>query len=109
MDSDDKKLFLRRYASRINNMYYYWSMDEWYTFYTEKGEDKFLNKLEDEEEYNDFCRKYYDVLREAYNICSAGMYDYYQMYKVKFGSDKEGFEYELKQDKRVAKIMKYYI
>jgi hypothetical protein len=108
MDSKDKQLFNRRYASRIINTNCHWSIDKWYALYTEKGEAAFLDKLEDEEEYVDFCRKYYGLLREAYNICSVGMYDYYQMYKDKFGSDEASFRHELCQDKRIAKLMNYY-
>jgi hypothetical protein len=92
----NKALFVRRYEVRTNNTNSWRTLDEWFTIYTEKGETVFLNELEDQEEYTEFCKKYYDVLRDAFNICTSGMWDYYQMYKVKFGSDEAGFRNELR-------------
>jgi beta-galactosidase GanA len=109
MDSDDKKIFIRRYAVRISKTVTGWTTNKWYALYTEKGEAAFLDKLEDEENFADFCGKYYDILREAFNIDSCGMYDYYDMFKVKFGGDYDSFEHELRQNKRLAKIMGCYI
>ncbi len=105
MDDQEKTMFLRRYETRIQRLNDFRSLDRWFELYTTKGEDEFLDELEDKEIYNDFCRKYYDILREAYNICSAGMRDYYELYKEKFGYDEAAFRHELRQDKLVARIM----
>jgi hypothetical protein len=108
MDSDNKALFMRRYGSRIQQTNCCWSKDKWYALYTEKGEAAFLDKLEDEENFAEFCGRYYDLLREAFNIDSCGMYDYYEKFKVEFVNDYNAFENELRQCPRLAKLMKYY-
>lgn len=92
---DDKNVFLRRYKSRIQKTHSWLSLDEWYSLYLEKGEDAFLDKLEDEEDFSDFCERFYDTLREEYNICSAGMKESYEMCKVKFGGDMDAYGHEL--------------
>ena len=89
------ELFRRRYASRIQNTFSCRSLDTWYELYLEKGEEEFLDELEDEESYTDFCRRFYEILREEYNICSAGMRDSYEMCKVKFGGDMDAYKHEL--------------
>jgi hypothetical protein len=89
------ELFYRRYASRIQNTFSYRSLDKWYELYLEKGEDVFLDELEDEENFMIFCRRFYDILREEYNICSAGMRDSYEQCKVKFAGDDESYMREL--------------
>ena len=81
-------------------------MDEWFALYTEKGEAAFLDELEEQENFTQFCEKYYDILREAFNICSAGMWDYYQLYKVKFDNDDAGFRNELRHT--IKNFDKYY-
>lgn len=92
---DNKKVFLRRYKSRIQSTNSWLSLDDWYSLYIERGEDEFLDKLEDEERFTEFCRRFYNILREEYNICSAGMQDSYEQCKVKFGGDLDAYENEL--------------
>lgn len=108
MDPQEKTIFLRRYGSRISALNDYSPIDYWINLYMTKGEDEFLDELEDKEDFNDFCRKYYSILREAYNICSSGMHDYFENYKVKFDYDDAEFRRELRLDKQVAKIMDSY-
>lgn len=97
MADPEYKLFVRRYGKRIQDAGSYdFSLAYGYNLYKKMGENHFLTELEDVEEYSEFCKKYYSGLRELYNICSAGMWDYYQMYKVKFGGDEGAFRNELR-------------
>lgn len=99
-------MFLRKYQRRINSINSWKTLNEWFALYTEKGEVAFLDELEEQEDYTDFCEKYYDGLRTLYNICSAGMWDYYQMYKVKFGGDEMAFRNELRL--RIKNFDRYF-
>ncbi len=88
-------LFLRKYQRRIRATFSYRSLDSWYALYLEKGEDAFLDELEDQEGFAEFCKRFYDTLREEYNICSAGMYSQYDEFKVKFAGDYDSYRNEL--------------
>jgi hypothetical protein len=88
-------LFLRRYQRRIRGTFTYRSLDSWYALYLENGEEAFLEELEDEENFAYFCSKFYDILRENFNICSAGMRESYEQYKVKFAFDEDSYRHEL--------------
>lgn len=106
-ETQDYDMFLRKYRKRIM------SVNDWkftlvygYTLYKEKGEDQFLTELEEAEEYTEFCEKYYDILREQFNICSAGMWEHFQMYKEKFGGDEQAYRNELRC--RIKNFDKYY-
>lgn len=96
MDSQDDELFMRRYGDRILAVEDYRSMKSWIKLYKNKGEIVFLNVLEDAESYTRFGKKFYDVLRDAWNIDGEGMNDQYQIYKNKFGKNDEVYINELR-------------
>lgn len=41
----------------------------------------FMKELSEKQKYQDFCQEFYDDLRQAWNICGAGMWDEYQRMK----------------------------
>lgn len=107
MADEDYSLFVRRYGKRIQSANHWkLTLTYGYSLYKEKGEDHFLTELEEVEEYSEFCEKYYDILRQAFNICSAGMWDYFQLYKEKFDNDDGAFRNELRRT--IKNFDKYY-
>ncbi len=88
MADQEYSLFVRRYARRINECdQWYLSVAESYELYKEKGEDQFLIKLEEHEDFEKFCDEYYAFLREHYNACSGMMWDEFDEFRNKFNSD----------------------
>lgn len=88
MEDKEYSLFVRRYAKRINECdQWYHSIAESYKIYKEKGEDQFLIKLEEREDFENFCNEYYDHLREHYNACSASMWDAFDSFRNEYNSD----------------------
>jgi len=102
---EDYAIFMRRYRKRIQSVND-WTFAYAYKLFKEKGEDHFLQELEDKEEYAEFCEKYYSILREQYNICSAGLSEQFQMYKEKFGGDEQAYRNELRRT--IKNFDKYY-
>ena len=97
-DQQNKKeyeLFLRRYGKRIRNTDLYEA--DAFQIYKEKGEEAFLERLEDEEGFGEFCQKYYDLLRERYNACSALMEDEYERFKTEFKKDHSKYSADLER------------
>lgn len=80
--------FVRRYARRIQKCdAWYDSLEESYKICKEKGEDQFLTELEEKEDFQEFCREYYDFLREHYNACSGSMWDSFDKFRNEFNSN----------------------
>lgn len=88
-------LFLRRYGRRI--MKTDLCQEEAFKIYTEQGEEAFLERLEDEEDFMEFCEEYYELLRERYNACSALMEDEYERFKTEFQKDHSKYSEELER------------
>jgi hypothetical protein len=57
--------------------------EEAYEAYRKEGKKGFEVLLNEEIEFADFAKEFYDDLREMYNICSAGMVDSFQAMKKK--------------------------
>ena len=88
MEDSEYSMFLRKYAKRINECdAWQHSIDESYEIYKEKGEDLFLTKLEEREDFDEFCSEYYDFLREHYNACGGLMWDEFELFRSEFDSD----------------------
>lgn len=102
---EDYEIFMRRYRKRIQSVND-WTFTQAYKLFKEKGENHFLQELEEKEDYTEFCEKYYAILREQYNICSAGMWDQFQKYKVKFNGDESAYRNELRRT--IKNFDKYY-
>jgi hypothetical protein len=88
MADAEYSMFLRKYAKRINECdAWQHSLAESYEIYKEKGEDLFLTKLEEKEDFNKFCYEYYSFLREHYNACGGMMWDEFELFRSEFNSD----------------------
>lgn len=91
MTDDNKSLFLRKYKGRIEKTTSWRPVHQWYDIYVEEGELKFLEKLEEQEAFNDFCKKFHKILLRAFDPYSQTMWVHYGQYKDKFNSDVEAF------------------
>jgi hypothetical protein len=79
---EDYQLFLRRYEMRIQYLDdYSFTNEKAYKLFKEKGEDHFLQELEEKERYNNFCHEFYDILREQWNACGDLMWDEFNKMK----------------------------
>jgi hypothetical protein len=105
MNAYGKQWFLRTYGHRIEKLTDYRSVDGWFELYDSEGTRVFLEYLEDEEDFSDFCGKYYAILREAFNIRKDDMNDYYRSYKGNFNGDDAKFQADLRRNPRIAECM----
>ena len=86
---EDYQLFLQRYETRIRAVddYCSFTVQKAYKLFKEQGEHQFLQELEEEEKYRDFCNEFYDILREQWNACGALMWDEFKEMKRLGGRD----------------------
>lgn len=91
MADANETLFLRKYKERIEKTTSWRPVHQWYDIYVKEGELKFLEKLEEQEGFNDFCKKFQKILLDAFDPYSQTMWVHYGQYKDKFNSDVEAF------------------
>lgn len=95
----DYSLFIRRYEKRICDAYsWFITVNEAYELCKEKGEDHFLTVLEEQEDFGDFCKEYYEFLRENYNACNGMMWDQFEIFKSEFNSDRSKYWSHLQKE-----------
>jgi len=76
--------FKRTYKASLRKARELWyTPEEAYEAYLEQGKKDFESTLNEEIEFGEFAKEFYDDLREMYNICSAGMMDSFQDMKKK--------------------------
>ena len=91
MADANETLFLRKYKERIEKTTTWRPVHQWYDIYVKEGELKFLEKLEEQEEFNDFCKKFHKILLDEFDPYNQSMWVHYGQYKDKFKSDVEAF------------------
>jgi hypothetical protein len=78
------------------------SMEEAYADYLAHGKKGFEKLLNEAVEFADFCKEFYEDLREMYNICSAGMQDAFLDMKKKGWTHAE-YRRHLKEQKKAMR------
>lgn len=83
----------------------YWSDNRGaYNAYLKVSDDEFMDKLNEHIDFSEFCKKFYDVLRQEWNACGALMQDEFEKMKKLGGDDK----YIETLRKRIRGFDKYY-
>lgn len=81
-----QNILLRRFKNTYGNLVLiapcYKTYEHAFDDFLELGQDAFEAKLNESVEYSRFCSRFYERLRERYNICSAGMWDEYKKMKA---------------------------
>jgi hypothetical protein len=95
--------FRRTYKTSLRHARDLWyTTEEAYEAYLEHGKKDFESTLNEEIEFSEFAKEFYDDLREMYNICSAGMMDSFQDMK-KNGWTHTDFRRDLNKKKEEMK------
>jgi hypothetical protein len=74
--------FLRDYKFVIHQTDEWYTDDEAYAEFLELGLLKFTRKLNLELEFAEFCRTFYEELRERYNVAGAEMREQFELMKA---------------------------
>ncbi len=94
--------FNRTYKHLLTQVTDLWRTPEKaYRIYVDKGKRAFEDRLNEHIEFMNFCKEFYDQLREWYNIDSVGMHEAFQLMKEKGWTHQQYREYL--QEQRKAK------
>ena len=105
-----EKLTIDQFKSQYRHIlskdsYLHWNNDEEaYKAYLSLPENEFMEKLNERADFHDFCKDFYDILREQWNACGTLMMDEFELMKELGGRT----NYIQSLRKRIKDFDKYY-